>query len=87
MTQPSLAHATAFGRMYSRSTSSSPQVPSITTVIGQEAKDLTGWAGHLAATELAGDPRLGGAVGSSSQLKTLAREASDAAARLSLIHI
>lgn len=81
MTQPSLAHATAFGRMYSRSTSSSPQVPSITTVIGQEPKDLTGWAGHLAATELAGDPRLGGAVGSSSQLKTLAREASDAAAR------
>lgn len=81
MTQPSLAHATAFGRMYSRSRSSSPEVPSITTVIGQEAKDLTGWAGHMAAAELAGDARLTGAVGSSSRLRRLAGEASDAAAR------
>ncbi|MDO5493922.1 MAG: cytochrome [Nesterenkonia sp.] len=81
MTQPSLAHATAYGRMYSRSTASAPEVPSITTIIGQEAKDLTGWAGHLAASELAADRRLSGAVGSASRLRSLARDASDAAAR------
>lgn len=81
MTQPSLAHATAYGRMYSRSISSAPEVPSITTVIGQEAKDLTGWAGHMAASELAADARLTGAVGSAARLRSLARDASDAAAR------
>ncbi|MDZ5075958.1 cytochrome [Nesterenkonia sp. HG001] len=81
MTQPTLAHATEFGRMYSRSLTSAPEVPSITTVIGQEPKDLTGWAGHLATTELVQDDRLTGAVGSASQLKTLARHASSAAER------
>ncbi|WP_460688988.1 PD-(D/E)XK nuclease family protein [Nesterenkonia suensis] len=81
MTQPSLAHATEFGRMYSRSLTSAPEVPSITTVIGQEHKDLTGWAGHLATAELIQDDRLSAAVGSASQLRTLARHASSAAER------
>ncbi|GAA1120793.1 cytochrome [Nesterenkonia jeotgali] len=81
MTQPSLAHATDYGRMYSRAIGSSPEVPSITTVISQEHKDLTGWAGHMAAAELSGDQRLAGAVGSPAELKRLAREASSAAER------
>ncbi|GAA3051807.1 MULTISPECIES: cytochrome [Actinomycetes] len=81
MTQPTLAHATEFGRMYSRSLTSAPEVPSITTVIGQEHKDLTGWAGHLATQELIQDDRLAAAVGSASQLKTLARHAASAAER------
>lgn len=81
MTDPRLAHATEFGRMYSRSLSSAPEVPSITTVIAQEAKDMTGWAGHMAATELVNDPRLPGAVGSAPTLRGLAREASSAAER------
>lgn len=34
MTDPRLAHATNWGRMYARSTSTDPLVPSITTVIG-----------------------------------------------------
>lgn len=67
--------------MYSRSLSSPPEVPSITTVIGQEAKDLTGWAGHMAATELINDVRLNGAVGSPGELRNLARQASNAAER------
>lgn len=79
MTQPSLAHATDYGRMYSRSLGSNPEVPSITTVIGQESKDLTGWAGHMAATALVKDARLAGAVGSASELRTLAKQASSAA--------
>lgn len=81
MTDPQLAHATEFGRMYSRSLSTPPEVPSITTVIGQEAKDLTGWAGHMAATELINDVRLNGAVGSPGELRNLARQASKAAER------
>lgn len=81
MTDPQLAHATEFGRMYARSLTSPPEVPSITTVIGQEAKDLTGWAGHMAASELIKDTRLNGAVGSPADLRALARHASSAAER------
>lgn len=81
MTQPSLAHSTEFGRMYSRSRGGVPEVPSITTVIGQEHKDLTGWAGHMATSELIRDGRLSAAVGSPSQLRGLAREATTAAER------
>src|SRR5690625_3338691 len=81
MTAPRLAHATEFGRMYSRSPSTPPEVPSITTVIGEEAKDRTGWAGHMATSELINDARLGGAVGSPSDLRALARRASSAAER------
>ncbi|TDS85796.1 hypothetical protein EV640_105139 [Nesterenkonia aurantiaca] len=67
--------------MYSRSIGGTPEVPSITTVIGQEHKDLTGWAGHMASAELAGDARLASAVGSPAELLRLARQASSAAER------
>ncbi len=67
--------------MYSRSLNSPPEVPSITTVIGQEAKDLTGWAGHMAATALAQDAQLAACVGSPGELRRLARNASSAAER------
>ena len=81
MTQPQLAHQTAAGRMYARSLGGLPEVPSITTVIGQQSVDLDGWIGHMAATAVVDDPRLPQAVGSKAQLKTVARQASDAAAR------
>lgn len=81
MTQPQLAHQTSFGRMYARSLDGLPEVPSITTVIGQQSMDLDGWIGHMAATAVVEDPRLAQAVGSRAQLKTVARQASDAAAR------
>ncbi|WP_460681702.1 cytochrome [Nesterenkonia populi] len=81
MTDPALAHSTEFGRMYSRSLDSAPEVPSITTVIGQEAKDMTGWAGHMAATALANDAQLASCVGSPGELRRLARNASSAAER------
>jgi hypothetical protein len=81
MTDPRLAHATEFGRMYSRSLSQPPLVPSITTVIAQEAQDMTGWSGHMAATELINDTRLSSALGSPGDLRTLARHAAAAAER------
>lgn len=81
MTDPQLAHATTHGRMYSRSVSSSPEVPSITTVIGQEAMDLTGWAGYMAAKELADHPNLAHAVTTPSALRGLVKETSNAAER------
>ena len=81
MTQPQLAHSTDFGRMYSRSLGGLPEVPSITTVIGQGATDLSGWAGHMAATAVVGDERLASAIGSASKLRAIAREASSAAER------
>jgi hypothetical protein len=81
MTDPRLAHATEFGRMYSRSLSQPPLVPSITTVIAQEAQDMTGWSGHMAATELINDTRLSSALGSPGDLRNLARHAAAAAER------
>ncbi|TLP98372.1 cytochrome [Nesterenkonia salmonea] len=81
MTDPRLAHATDFGRMYSRSLSEPPMVPSITTVIAQESQDMTGWSGHMAATELINDARLTSSVGSPGDLRKLARHASSAAER------
>ncbi|WBL18375.1 cytochrome [Citricoccus sp. NR2] len=81
MTQPLLAHQTEFGRMYSRTLSGVPEVPSITTVIAQQPADLTGWAGHMAAQAVINDPRLPTAVHAPGQLKTLARHASSAAER------
>jgi hypothetical protein len=80
MTSPALAHQTDFGRMYARKIGGLPQVPSITNVIGQEKMDLDGWIGHMAATAVVQDPRLGEAVGNSAKLKALARQSSKAAA-------
>lgn len=81
MTQPELAHQTNAGRMYSRSLTGLPEVPSITTVIGQQHLDLTGWASHMATSTLIADHRLAEAVGSPVKLKTLARQCNDAAER------
>lgn len=81
MTQPQLAHQTDAGRMYSRSLTGLPEVPSITTVIGQQHLDLTGWASHMATSNLIADTRLPEAIGSPAKLKTLARQSNDAAER------
>ncbi|PIB40871.1 cytochrome, partial [Pseudomonas sp. 2588-5] len=67
--------------MYARSLSQPPLVPSITTVIAQEAQDMTGWSGHMAATELINDTRLSSALGSPNDLRSLARHAAAAAER------
>jgi hypothetical protein len=66
--------------MYSRSLGAAPEVPSITTVIGEAAIDLTGWAGHMAAQAVINDERLPGAVGQQGRLRQIARDASQAAA-------
>ena len=69
MTQPRLAHQTPHGRMYARSLSGLPEVPSITTVIGMEKTDLDGWVGWMAAQSVTQDPRLAESVGSAARLK------------------
>jgi hypothetical protein len=67
--------------MYSRSLNELPTVPSITTVIAQAPSDMSGWAGHMAATTLAKDPALADAAGNPARLRSLAKEASRAADR------
>lgn len=79
MTSPALAHQTTYGRMYSRKINGLPEVPSITTVIGQASMSLDGWIGHMAATAVTQDDRLGAAVGNKAKLRTVARDASNAA--------
>lgn len=79
MTQPALAHATEFGRMYARSLSDAPSMPSITTVIAQQSTSLDGWIGYMAATSLSQHPKLAEAVSNPSQLRTIVRDASNAA--------
>lgn len=81
MTQPALAHATDFGRMYARRLGEDPQVPSITTVIGMQSANLDGWAGYLAAQTLAGHDGLPAAVGRPEAMRPLVREAASAAER------
>lgn len=81
MTTPRLATATPFGRMYARSVSSEPLVPSITTVIAQQPLDLGGWHGHMAATELANHPQLESALNRPSALRGLIKDAAGAAER------
>ncbi|WP_427017277.1 cytochrome [Pseudarthrobacter sp. P1] len=79
MTSPALAHSTEFGRMYARSLTEAPLVPSITTVISQQAISLDGWIGYMAATAMAQHPKLSDAAGSPGALKALVRESSNAA--------
>jgi hypothetical protein len=81
MTEPLLAHSTTYGRMYARSTSEQPTVPSITTVIAQAPTSLGGWFGHMAANALANDPRLPGSFGKPAELRAAVRDASQAAER------
>lgn len=80
MTQPALAHATDLGRMYARSLTEQPSVPSITTVIGLQAMELDGWIGYMAAKALADHPGLTEAAGRAEKLRPLVREAAGAAA-------
>lgn len=82
MTEPLLAHATDRGRMYSRSTSEPPLVPSITTVISQaQSTSLDGWFGYMAASALAQDPRLPSSLGNSNEMRAVIQDASKAAER------
>ncbi len=81
MTAPLLAHATPHGRMYARSTSDQPSVPSITTVISQLPSSLGGWFGYMAASALSQDPRLSGALGKPAELRAVIKEAASAAER------
>ncbi|MBX4171190.1 hypothetical protein K3M35_21465 [Rhodococcus sp. DMU2021] len=48
MTQPKLAHATEWGRMYGRFVGDRPRVPSITTVLGEAPDTLHGWHARVA---------------------------------------
>ncbi|MGA7206098.1 MAG: cytochrome [Specibacter sp.] len=79
MSSPALAHSTDLGRMYARSLTDPPKVPSITTVIGQQSASLDGWIGYMAANAVAKHPDLGTAVGNASQLRTVVRDSSNAA--------
>ncbi|WP_323958541.1 cytochrome [Arthrobacter sp. JZ12] len=82
MTEPLLAHATDRGRMYSRSTSEPPVVPSITTVISQsQPTSLDGWFGYMAASALAQDPRLPASLGNAGEMRAVIQDASKAAER------
>lgn len=65
--------------MYARSLQDPPTVPSITTVIGQQASSLDGWIGYMAATAAVNHPDLGAAVGNPRQLRTVVRDSSNAA--------
>ncbi|MFJ2144275.1 PD-(D/E)XK nuclease family protein [Glutamicibacter sp. NPDC087831] len=79
MTSPKLAIQTDLGRMYSRKVGGEAIVPSITTVIGMDKLDLSGWAGYMAAKSLSDDHRLVQAVGHPRQLRSLVRDAAGAA--------
>ena len=79
MTDPLLAHATEYGRMYARSTSEAFAVPSITTVIGQQAHSLDGWFGYMGANSLANDPELPRLLGSPAGLRQAVSKAAKAA--------
>ena len=81
MTSPKLAVQTEYGRMYARQVGARVEVPSITTVIGMEALDLTGWAGFMAARSLADHAQLLEATGDPSRMRRLVREAASAAER------
>ncbi|MBT2532511.1 cytochrome [Arthrobacter sp. ISL-48] len=79
MTDPLLAHATEYGRMYARSTSEQFSVPSITTVIGQQPHGLDGWFGYMGASSLAKDPLLADCLGSPAKIRQAVNRAAKAA--------
>lgn len=81
MTSPALAHDTDRGRMYSRSLSEQPTVPSITTVISQAPSSLDWWFSQMAAKSMARDPRLADAVSDPSRMGIIVKEAALAAER------
>lgn len=79
MTSPKLATQTGSGRMYCRMVGGEAIVPSITTVIGMDNMDLSGWAGYMAAKSLSEDQRLSQALADGRQLRSLVRDAANAA--------
>jgi hypothetical protein len=79
MTDPLLAHATEYGRMYSRSTSEAFSVPSITTVMSQQAHSLDGWFSYMGANSLAQDPELPQLLGSPARIRQAVNKAARAA--------
>ncbi|MCW4464511.1 PD-(D/E)XK nuclease family protein [Glutamicibacter sp. MNS18] len=78
MTTPKLATQTELGRMYARQVGGQVSVPSITTVIGVEHMDLTGWAGYMAAKSLAEHGQLAEALGDQTRMRRLVRESASA---------
>ena len=81
MTTPELAAATDYGRMYARVRGGEPLVPSITTVIGQHASDLSGWHGYMAAKAALEDQRAYRATGSHGLKFAIIRDAASASER------
>lgn len=58
MTDPTLAAATDFGRMYARTRGGEPLVPSITTIQGVMESDMSWWAALCAAKGVIEDARM-----------------------------
>lgn len=81
MTSPRLATSTAHGRMYARVEGGELEVPSITTVIGQQATDLGGWHGYMAAKAALEDQRAYRASSSSGLKFAIIRDAAAASER------
>lgn len=81
MTTPMLAQATNHGRMYARTLGGELLVPSITTVIGQQASDLSGWHGYMAAKAALEDQRSYRASSSGGLKYAIIRDAATASER------
>lgn len=94
MTTPMLATATDHGRMYARKVGGELLVPSITTVISQQANNLSGWHGYMAAKAALEDQRAYRAYNSAGMRFAIIRDAAaaseryrdDAAARGDRVH-
>mgnify|MGYP002719586841 CR=1 FL=1 len=81
MTSPRLASDTDFGRMYARELGGELKVPSITTVISQQATDLSGWHGYMAAKAALEDHRSYRASSSAGLKYAIIRDAASASER------
>ncbi|GAA1045891.1 MULTISPECIES: cytochrome [Rothia] len=81
MTSPRLASNTDFGRMYARIVGGELEVPSITTVISQQAMDLGGWHGYMAAKAALEDHRSYRASSSPGLKFAIIRDAANASER------
>lgn len=81
MTSPRLASDTDHGRMYARTLGGELEVPSITTVIGQQAMDLSGWHGYMAAKAALEDHRSYRASSSAGLKFAIIRDAANASER------
>lgn len=81
MTSPMLASATDYGRMYARQVGGELLVPSITTVISQQATDLAGWHGYMAAKAVLEDARASRPAHSQGMKYAIIRDAASASER------